>query len=502
MKKIIKNVVLIVVMLLCVVGIAFTINCAKNNLESKEIPKMDASMPDDVFRKDDPNQDVGIGNPPDMEEGVKPEEGQMPSMPDNEHMERREFNSVSLASKYIVIICILSLVFSLCFVYLVMSIGNNAFYKNKDKLIILILLSIILSSVFTYGVVFLTNKYVLKDIEESDSEKTSVKLDKDNIVSANKINLSNETSDVTINKSGTYTFSGEFNHSIIIDTEGEVEIILDGVNIENKNTATIIGLNANKIIINLASDSENILSDGGNSEYDACIYSNVLLEFKGSGKLTLSGNQEEGEGIATENADMIFNGGVYVITSNDDGINAGGDGGTITFNDGVFYINASGDGIDSNKDAVINGGQIFVMGSDIGGDAGIDTDMGYTINGGLVVALGSDMIETPLNNSNQNTLAFTLDEKINADTLVTLMKDEDVIVSFKGSKSFKTLIISSDILTNGNYKLYTGGFNTGNLEYGIYNESKYTVGDEVRVNNSNVFSLENKISLFVSSNRR
>lgn len=131
----------------------------------------------------------------------------------------------------------------------------------------------------------------------------------------------------------------------------------------------------------------------------------------------MNGNQQEGEGIATEAKNITINDGTIIVTSNDDGINAGGDGATITINGGTVYIDAFGDGIDSNKNAVINGGTLFVMGSDIGGDDGIDTDEGYTINGGFVIALGSDMIETPESSSKQKTIAFSFDEKIDKDTL-------------------------------------------------------------------------------------
>lgn len=322
-------------------------------------------------------------------------------------------------------------------------------------------------------------------------------MDKSNIISSNKINLDEQQTDVTISEAGEYTFTGKFNHSIIVDAENEdVEIILNGVTIENSETATIIGLNANKITINLSDGTTNTLSDGGNSEYDGCIFSNAELEFVGSGKLILNGNQNEGEGIATEAKNITFNGGTYIITSNDDGINAGGDGATITFNDGEFYIDASGDGIDSNKNAVMNGGTIFVMGSDVGGDAGIDTDDGFTVNGGTVIALGSDMIETPLESSKQKSICFSLNSSIAKDTIVTLMKDDEEIISFKANKSFKTIIISSEDLVDGNYELYKNGSNTGNLVNGIYQKSEYTKGDKLTINGETNFEVSKIINLY------
>lgn len=375
--------------------------------------------------------------------------------------------------------------------------------KNKDKLIIYILSSIILFTIFNItsyqGINLLMKKNTTNEIKEKDK----VTLDESNVVSDKNINLNDYDTDITITEEGTYTLTGSLSHSIIIDAEDkDVNLILNNVNIIATKTAAIIGMNANKITITLADDSENTLSDGGNSSYDGCIFSNAELEFNGNGSLTVNGNQTEGEGIATEAKNITFNGGIYIITSNDDGINAGGDGATITINDGTFYIDASGDGIDSNKNVIINGGTIYVMGSDIGGDSGIDTDDGYAINGGTVVALGSDMIETPISSSKQNTIAFTLDSAIFKDTLVTLTNENgDVIVSFKADKNFKTLIISSSKLVKGTYYLYTGETNSGKLFYGIYQNNKYSNGTKIEINNTSEFTVSKTVNLYGNKGR-
>lgn len=416
----------------------------------------------------------------------------------NNMMNRGPINDVTLTLPYIFVIAFFASILSIIIIYMIMSRKNKKFYKNKDKIIIYILSNIILISLITVSTTVITNNYILNSKEETaETEKEEVKLDKSNVVEPGNVNLSKQTTDVTITESGTYTLTGEFENSVIIDAEDEdITLVLNNVTIEAQNTASIIGLNAKSITIELKEDTENTLSDGGNSEYDGCIFSNAELIFTGTGKLVVNGNQNEGEGIATEAQNITINSGTYVITSNDDGINAGGDGATITINGGVFYINASGDGIDSNKDAVINGGTIFVIGSDTGGDSGIDTDAGYTINAGTVVALGTDMIETPNDNSAQNTIAFTLNDKITKDTLVTLMKEDETIISFIAPKSFKTIIISSEKLSHGTYSLYTDGMNSGTKEYGIYKDGSYTKGDILSVNNQTTFEITKTINLF------
>lgn len=404
---------------------------------------------------------------------------------------------INLTWPYIFVIVFFITIFTSYILYILMSRKNKKFYTSKDKMIIYILSNIVIITLLTLTITTLTNNY-LSNINKTGNEKDQVTLNKKNKVEPGEIDLSTQKTDVTITTSGTYTFSGNFNNSIIIDAASvdDVIIVLNNVTIETENTATIIGLSAKSITIELKEGSENTLSDGGNSEYDGCIFSNAELILQGTGKLTVNGNQNEGEGIATEAKNITINDGTYVITSNDDGINAGGDGATITINGGTFYINSSGDGIDSNKDAIINGGTIFVIGSDIGGDSGIDTDEGYVINGGTVIALGTDMIETPTSQSKQKTIAFTLNDKIEKDTIVTLMKGEETVVSFKAPKSFKTIIISADTLTEDSYSLYENGTNTAPEEYGIYKDGTYTRGDKLTINNEDTFKISQTVNLF------
>ena len=475
MKEKVKRIILIVIMLVSLTGIFLTVMIAKNNIANGD----DRNSPPQMNEMSDPNR--------------------MEFAPGNR-------NVTKLETGYVVVIGIFSCTFSLSLLYLLMSIKNQKFYKNNDKLIVYILGNVVVIGTMLSLTTLITNNLILNNKNnpnmEENTEKDKVTLDESNSVTGSNIDLSKENTDVTITKGGTYTFTGQFTHSIIVDAKDEeVELVLNGVTINTQNTATIIGLEASKIIINLNDNTTNILSDGGNSEYDGCIFSNAELIFEGNGTLVLNGNQNDGEGIATEAKDITFNGGTYKITSVDDGINAGGDGATITINDGIFYIDASGDGIDSNKNAIINGGRIFVMGSDVGGDSGIDTDDGYVINGGFVVALGSDMIETPDDNSKQNTLAFTLDNTISKDTIVTLMKDAEVVVSFSASKSFKTIIISTDNLEDGSYTLYEGGVNTGELILGIYQNGTYTKGNKISVNNSDSFTINKTVNIYGKSGR-
>lgn len=297
--------------------------------------------------------------------------------------------------------------------------------------------------------------------EKTEKETKASDVDAGQEVTVSNIDLSQYNSNITITKSGEYTLKGDFNHSVLVNAESSVTLILNGVNIQNDTTATIVNLGKNDLIIKLEDNSNNTLSDGGASEYDSCIYSNGSLTIEGNGTLNVYGNQEEGEGIATETNNITINGGTINIECQDDGINAGGDGGVITINDGEIYIKANGDGIDSNKNLIINGGNIYTMGSSIGGDAGIDTDDGFEINGGTVIALGSDMLERPEKSSKQKTVCFELNNRIAEGTKLTLKNESnEEIISFEAKEDFRTLIISNSKLLNGTYYLYQNGERT------------------------------------------
>ena len=244
-------------------------------------------------------------------------------------------------------------------------------------------------------------------MEEDKSKDTSAEdVDEGTKVSDKTINLSEYSSNVTISEAGEYILTGSFKNSVVVNADGDVTLILNGVTIESTDTAAIANGGTNALTIKLADNTVNTLSDGGSSEFDGCIFSYGKLTIEGNGTLNVNGKQEDGEGIATKSCDIVINSGIINIVSADDGLNAGGSGGSITINGGTVYIKASGDGIDSNGALTINGGIIYTIGSAQGGDAGIDTDEGYVFNGGEVIALGSDMLEKPENSSKQKSVCF------------------------------------------------------------------------------------------------
>ena len=199
---------------------------------------------------------------------------------------------------------------------------------------------------------------------EKDTKKEDV--DTGEMINANTIKLDEYDSNITIEEGGEYNIEGSFNHSILVDSSNKVILNLNNVSINSDITAAIGNKGTGEMVINLVEGTTNILKDNGSSELDGCIYSSGKLTIEGNGKLEVYGNQEEGEGIATTDANITINGENIYIESADDGINAGGDnGGVLTINGGNIVVKAGGDGIDSNKDLIINGGEVIALGSDM-----------------------------------------------------------------------------------------------------------------------------------------
>lgn len=337
--------------------------------------------------------------------------------------------------------------------------------ENEIKIIIIIFLTAFLSALL-YIYFNRSNINMFGFMEGKVKKLTADDIEQGVIVNDSKINLLNYDSNITITQGGVYDLSGRFTYSVLIDSNEKVTLNLNNVYIQSSITAAIANINNGDLVINVVDGTNNTLKDGGSSEFDGCIYSTGRLFIEGNGILYVYGNQEEGEGIATTDNDITINGGNIHIESNDDGINGGGDnGGVITINNGTLYIKASGDGIDSNKNLIINGGNIYTMGSSLGGDAGIDTDKGFEINGGQVIALGSDMLQNPDSSSKQKYISFNLASKISKDSKISLKNSSGIeVISFTAYEDFKTLIISNSLLSNDTYYLYVNGEKTNNIK--------------------------------------
>lgn len=317
--------------------------------------------------------------------------------------------------------------------------------------------------------------------QTSEGSGTSSAQDADAI----KIVLAGST-DQKINEGGRYILSGSLSDAkLVIDTDQEVYLQLDGVTINNSKGPAVQVENAKQLTVSANEGTKNELSDGGTDEMNAAFFSNDTVIFEGKGELRINGNNEHGvesdddiiingsdiiinavndalhatdnitinggnvtvekseEGIESKN-DIIVNGGNVKVNSNDDALNASND---ITINGGEVYANASkGDAIDSNGTIHITGGTVTAIGADMP-EASIDCDgNNLIITGGTIIgAAGSTSMPT----SESSTQPSVILAGAAKGETISISDESGELMTFTADKSFSTLIFSSPEISQG-----------------------------------------------------
>lgn len=199
---------------------------------------------------------------------------------------------------------------------------------------------------------------------------------------------------VKINAAGSYVFSGTLNDGRIVVSVGDtqlVRLILNGVNVTSTTSAPLFIENAEKTMITLIAGTDNTFTDAatyvfpneGDTEPNACIFSNDDITINGTGTLTVTGNYNNG--IGTDNDLKIVNGNISVTAANN-GLK-GND--SISIMDGIIDVSATKDGLKVNNDTEIDEGYIYIEGGQINivaGDDALQSVNSIMIIGGTVAA--------------------------------------------------------------------------------------------------------------------
>lgn len=134
------------------------------------------------------------------------------------------------------------------------------------------------------------------------------------ITSPGQITMSIEEQNVTIVTPGEYIIVGDSdNKSILIDADGEVDLVLNNTTLDVNSAPAIINLTDNPVVIALVDNTTNTLVGGG-GEYNAVIYSKGEITIVGElGNLVVGSRGEIDTAIQTENDKKItFEGGTIV----------------------------------------------------------------------------------------------------------------------------------------------------------------------------------------------
>ena len=189
-----------------------------------------------------------------------------------------------------------------------------------------------------------------------------------------------------------YVVSGTTeNGSFTVVGEKKYAVKLNGVSINNPDSAALNLLSGKRAFILLADGTTNTLTDGAGGSHKGALYCKGKLLFNGSGSLSVTGNTNNG----IHSADYIaFSKGnnIYVKSTANHGIKAN-DG--IFINGGILNVEVSAEaakGINCESDIVVNGGRTTVLTTGNGtydtddqeckGAAGIKADSIFTINAG------------------------------------------------------------------------------------------------------------------------
>lgn len=194
---------------------------------------------------------------------------------------------------------------------------------------------------------------------------------------------------IRITSAGTYILRGTYQGQVQVDAgkEDVVRLVMDGFHISNDAASAVYGMQSGKIVLILADNTENSVSDkqgyvyesSEEDEPDAAIFSKDDLTINGRGSLSVEGNYSNA--IRTKDNLKIVSG-TLNITAVKDGLK-GKD--SVSIMDGKIQVKAGQDGIKSSNDkdeekgfVIIDGGSIVIQ----AGDDGIHAETWLTINGG------------------------------------------------------------------------------------------------------------------------
>jgi hypothetical protein len=178
---------------------------------------------------------------------------------------------------------------------------------------------------------------------------------------------------LTITKAGRYRLTGTLTNAqlrVDVAKTETVELVFDGINITNQSSAPIYVKSADKVKIELADGSENVLTDAktyifpeGGDKPNACLYSSEDITISGSGSLTINANYNNG--IGSKNDIKIKSGKITVVAANN--------------------------GIKGNQSVEIKGGTLNVSGMDgIKSDSLMENEGWVEIIGGNIEITCSD----------------------------------------------------------------------------------------------------------------
>jgi hypothetical protein len=240
----------------------------------------------------------------------------------------------------------------------------------------------------TTGVFVSTVDTVLADNQASHEESSDYVWDVTKVVpitlsgttiSATGAGVTVSGNKATITSAGTYSLSGTLTDGQITVSAASqiVRLIFNGMTMAYSTNAPINIQAAKKVIIVLAENTTNTLTDpatyvfpdASTDEPNAALYSKCDMTICGGGTLTVNGNYNDG---ITSKDGLVIAGGNITVKSVDDGIR-GKD--YLIIRDGTITVKATGDGFKADNDEDADRGYIWVAGGKVTITSGDDAMM-------------------------------------------------------------------------------------------------------------------------------
>ena len=247
--------------------------------------------------------------------------------------------------------------------------------------------------------------------------------------------------DISITSAGVYVISGSAsNASIVIDagSEDKVQLVLNGLTINNSSSPAIYVKNADKVFVTTTSNTTNSLTvsgsfaSDGDTNTDAVIFSKDDLVLNGLGTLNISSTNN---GVTSKD-DLKITGGTINITCSADALEANE---SIAVADGRLTIKTDKDGLHAENGEDDSTGYIYICGGELSVTAGSDGIQATTvaqIDGGTITANASEGIEATF-------------VQINGGTIQINASDDGINASNKsGAYSVKVELTGGDITVN------------------------------------------------------
>ena len=223
---------------------------------------------------------------------------------------------------------------------------------------------------------------------------------------------------IDITDEGVYVIRGAAKNCTLCinaDATPKIQLVLDGVSIENSDFPAVYVLSADKVFIT-TTDSENTLTVSGqfradgDTNTDAVIFSKDDLVLNGTGTLHVTSGS--GNGITCKD-DLKITGGTYNVSSALDSFEAND---SISVYDGTFSIRTEKDGFHCENDEA--GGNITILGGTYtisGGSDGMQACALLQIDGGTMEITAAEGLEATYVLINDGNITISAsDDGINA----------------------------------------------------------------------------------------